>query len=138
MSELPAAQAILENQQLQDLVTQLNTAEAALQAYVGGQREAIIDPLSGAPVLLREAQLALLKSEAHNRRLANILQNVRDIIIVTDLDGTITYWNDGASAIHGYSEAEMVGHSVAALYADEALLNDYLQHIRSGLEQRGR
>lgn len=40
---------------------------------------------------------------------ANILQNVRDSIIVTDLQGTISYWNAGATQIFGSQPEEMLG-----------------------------
>jgi PAS domain S-box-containing protein len=134
MSDVPASNWPFEDRQLQDLVTQLNHAEAALQTYVGGQSDVIIDPLSGVPVLLREAQQALFKSEVHHRRLANILQTVQDGVIVTDLEGRVTYWNDGARAIYGYTEDEMLGQSVALLYDDAALLNLFLHNARNGIE----
>ena len=47
---------------------------------------------------------------------ANILQNVRDGIIVTDVQGTISYWNTGATQIFGYQAEEMLGKTPALLY----------------------
>src|SRR5690242_19560325 len=43
------------------------------------------------------------------RRQALILRNVRACIIVTDRAGRITEWNDGATALFGYTAAEMLG-----------------------------
>ena len=56
------------------------------------------------------------RAEEKLRFQSNILQNVRDSVIVTDLEGRITYWNDGATAIFGYSADEMLGRSPALLY----------------------
>lgn len=49
-----------------------------------------------------------------------VLDNVRDSIIVTDLDGKVTYWNNAAEHIFGWSSKEMVGNSVERLYPDGA------------------
>ncbi|MEW6226177.1 MAG: PAS domain S-box protein [Chloroflexota bacterium] len=40
---------------------------------------------------------------------ASILASVRDAVVVTDVEGVIRYWNEGATAVFGYSAAEMVG-----------------------------
>jgi PAS domain S-box-containing protein len=46
---------------------------------------------------------------------AAILRYVTDSVIVTDLLGTITYWNEGASAVFGYTATEMIGKTLALL-----------------------
>ena len=46
---------------------------------------------------------------------ASVLANVRDAVIVSDLAGRITYWNDGATATFGYAAAEMVGRPMGEL-----------------------
>src|SRR6185369_15792599 len=55
----------------------------------------------------REAELA-------QGRDAMLLANVRDSIIVTDPEGIVTYWNDGATRLFGWTAEEMVGR----LYTD--------------------
>ncbi len=65
---------------------------------------------------------------------ANILQNVRDGIIVTNLQGTISYWNEGAAQIFGYQSEEMLGKTPSLLYPDmdqQQLATD-LQRILEG------
>ena len=37
---------------------------------------------------------------------------------MTDLQGKITYWNEGAGCIFGYTPDEMIGHTIARLYLD--------------------
>jgi len=49
---------------------------------------------------------------------ANVLKNVRDIIFVTDLNGRITYWNEGASEAFGYSQDEMMGNHFEILFPE--------------------
>jgi diguanylate cyclase (GGDEF)-like protein/PAS domain S-box-containing protein len=49
---------------------------------------------------------------------ADILAAVRDSVVVTDLEGRITYWNEGAVEIFGYTVEEAVGNTVALLYPE--------------------
>jgi len=50
---------------------------------------------------------------------ANILKNVRDCIVVYDLQGKIIYWNEGAEKVYGYSKEEIIGQSVEKIYPDK-------------------
>jgi PAS domain S-box-containing protein len=78
---------------------------------------------------------------------ALILRNVRESIIVTDLRGVITYWNAGATALFGYTTAEMLGRTPALLYpaadppqqsvADPTRLHADLAAIEGGRDYRG-
>lgn len=49
---------------------------------------------------------------------ADILHNVRDSVIVTDLEGRVRYWNEGATAIFGYTAEEMMDQTMASLYEE--------------------
>jgi diguanylate cyclase (GGDEF)-like protein/PAS domain S-box-containing protein len=49
--------------------------------------------------------------------LSGILKAVRDSVVVTDLEGRITYWNEGAHEIFGYSPEEAIGRSSSFLYS---------------------
>ncbi|MEO6207038.1 MAG: PAS domain S-box protein [Candidatus Limnocylindrales bacterium] len=49
-------------------------------------------------------------------RQAGILANVRDAVIVTDLAGIVTYWNEGATATFGRPADEMVGRDLSPIY----------------------
>ena len=65
---------------------------------------------------------------------ANILQHIRDSVIVTDLQGKITYWNEGADRIFGYTPEEMTGKNIALLFPnlDATQLTHGLEHIAAG------
>ncbi|GAB4404389.1 MAG: hypothetical protein OHK0039_04490 [Bacteroidia bacterium] len=47
---------------------------------------------------------------------ADILANVHDSVIATDLAGKVTYFNRGATEIFGYQAEEIIGHSLRVLY----------------------
>ncbi|HKE90047.1 MAG TPA: PAS domain S-box protein [Gemmatimonadales bacterium] len=47
-----------------------------------------------------------------------ILSNVRDSVVVADLEGRVQFWNQGAEELFGYTKEEMLGRSVTILYAD--------------------
>lgn len=61
---------------------------------------------------------------------ANILTNVRDCVIVYDLQGRIIYWNNGAETIYGYCEEEIIGKNIKILY-----LNRDKCHFKPDLER---
>jgi PAS domain S-box-containing protein len=73
------------------------------------------------------------------QRRAAVLENVQDSVIVTDLSGRVTYWNEGAERMFGYTAAEMRGRSLAPLYPPreaEALARD-LERILQGHDHVG-
>ena len=47
-----------------------------------------------------------IDSEAEARRLATVLRDSNDAVVVVDPNGRITTWNAGAAHMYGYSEAE--------------------------------
>ena len=47
---------------------------------------------------------------------ADILANLREAVVVTDLKGRITHWGGGAATIFGYAASEMSGQTLASIY----------------------
>lgn len=48
-----------------------------------------------------------------------IIEHIHDSVISTDLDGVISSWNHGSDILLGYKADEMIGQSIAIIYAPE-------------------
>ena len=53
------------------------------------------------------------ENEERLARDATLLANVQDSVIVTDLEGTVTFWNEGATRLFGWASQEMLGRPYA-------------------------
>jgi PAS domain S-box-containing protein len=53
-------------------------------------------------------------------RLERLVARSTDIVVATDRDGNVAYYNDGASLILGYTPGEILGKYAAVLYPDLA------------------
>src|SRR5277367_3480684 len=60
----------------------------------------------------REREIA----ESRIREQADLLNKAHDAIIVTDLDGVITFWNHGAERISGSFAAEVLGRRIDDIF----------------------
>ncbi|HYP91559.1 MAG TPA: PAS domain S-box protein, partial [Polyangiaceae bacterium] len=47
------------------------------------------------------------------RRNAELFGKIPDAIVCTELDGTVTYWNQGATELYGWTADEMVGKHIS-------------------------
>ena len=76
------------------------------------------------------------QAEAALRRQAQLLEQVHDSVISTDLNGIVQTWNAGAERIYGYTAAEAIGQHIEFLYfpEDDALLE---QQVLSPLHSKG-
>jgi len=80
----------------------------------------------------------LRKSDVLLRLQASILANIRGGIIVTDLSGQITHWNDGATQIFGYDASEMLGNSIFTIYGEpQDAYSETAEAIAAGLDLVG-
>lgn len=50
---------------------------------------------------------------------AQIIDQIHDSVIATDLKGYITIWNQGSERLTGYSATEVMGQHISLLYPDE-------------------
>ncbi len=69
----------------------------------------------------------------------DILKNVKESIIATNMLGEITYWNKGAEKIFGYTEKEMLGKKPSLLYPEkeEKEMAKDLESILEGTDYEG-
>src|SRR5260221_4201062 len=70
---------------------------------------------------------------------AMISQHISDSVIVTDLQGRITYWNEAASALFGYTAEEMLGKTPARLYPGRDMVQPVqdLERLLAGFDYLG-
>ena len=54
----------------------------------------------------------LMQAQEAQRRQAHLLDTVEQAVVVTDLTGTITYWNGFAERLYGWTAAEAVGRCI--------------------------
>lgn len=69
---------------------------------------------------------------------AGILKNVRDTIFVTDINGVITYWNEGAELSFGFLRQDITNKSFDILYSelDKLKIRSEQQAILAGKLQQ--
>ena len=74
------------------------------------------------------------QAEQERDRLAAIVESSHDVIIGKDLAGRVTAWNRGAELTYGYTVAEMIGRSIAAICPPErkAEVDALIQRVRRG------
>jgi signal transduction histidine kinase len=100
-----------------ELVRVIADAEAELAELTGDQVDAIVDPKTAAPILLRAAQLRLATSE---EKLSTILARCPVFVIEIDRDGCITYCNDVVENSLGTTVSNEPG-AFQKIIAEEAL-----------------
>lgn len=98
-------------------------------------------------LLFKEIVMKLSKTSIQNIEeiihfQADILNNIRDCVIVVDLEGKIVFWNKGAENLYGYSADEVLGQFISILYSDntpnfERDFEDTKQSIKNGIEFTG-
>ena len=59
------------------------------------------------------------KAEETTKRLASVLQDSNDAIIIQDFKGKILAWNRGAEEIYGYTEKEMLGNNINRIITEQ-------------------
>ncbi len=70
------------------------------------------------------------EAEAQVKQQASLLDHARDAILVRSLDGRLSYWNQGAERLYGWSAAEALGRTDAELlHPDRTELGAALQQL---------
>src|SRR3984957_4424652 len=85
--------------------------------------------------VMKKAQEALRDSEAL-RRLAVVVRDARDAILVQDMTGRILAWNPGAERMYGWSEAEALAMNIRDLMPEserEQVLATIRQRCQAGV-----
>lgn len=92
--------------------------------------EKIFVEIHSTPLIIdgKKAQLVLAHDITERKKVqsnvlfqANILQNITEIVLVTNLKGNIIYWNQGATECFRYEKEEVIGRSVNFIIDPEEL-----------------
>jgi PAS domain S-box-containing protein len=93
------------------------------------------------PTVQRELKEALIRRERRLaeealRRQAQIIDQIHDSVVSTDLDGFVTSWNKGAERIFGYSAKETLGKHISYVYPEDQ--HQFLEReVIAPLKQKG-
>lgn len=79
------------------------------------------------------AELQRQMDDQRIRHQASLLDKARDAIIVRDLEHRITFWNQGAERMYGWTREEAIGRSIAALLYQDP--QDFLRATEQVLQQ---
>jgi PAS domain S-box-containing protein len=89
----------------------------AIDYLVKGKEDiALLPSMIVKSIHICEMYASFERSLEKTRYQALLLSNVRDAIVVWDLDGRITYWNPAAQALFGWSPDEVLGTQVQETY----------------------
>jgi PAS domain S-box-containing protein len=99
------------------LALSLAQAERAIQAFSGGEVDAIVDT-DGRAYLLHPAQERMRANEAH---LQAIIDSAADVITVVNHSGVILSQSRAVTSVLGYESEELVGNSIFELIYEEEL-----------------
>ncbi|MGB2768954.1 MAG: PAS domain S-box protein, partial [Candidatus Zixiibacteriota bacterium] len=93
------------------------------------------------PAIQRELKEANIRKERRLaeealRRQAQILDQIHDSVVSTDLDGNVTSWNKGAERLFGYSDKEALGKHISFFYPEDQ--HEFLeQEVIGPLKKKG-
>jgi len=59
------------------------------------------------------------QAEGRIRELAELLNQAREAVVVTDTEGRITFWNQGAQQLSGWTSGEAVGRNCEELFGSD-------------------
>ena len=134
-SAAPALQALQDclsrGRALKALPVEVRQADGTARALVMGFTPTFGGPAEAGAVQLRPAHAA---DRGELQRYASIVKSCADAIVSFDDAGLITSWNEGASVLYGFTSSEMLGRSLATLYAPERVneAGQLLAHVRNG------
>ncbi len=75
-----------------------------------------------------------LPAEEAWRQQAQIISQIHDAVVSTDLDGHVTSWNGGAERMFGYPANEVLGQHISFVYSPEQhayLQNEVIQPLKA-------
>lgn len=117
--------------------------DTAVEAMRAGAHDYIMkDKLTRLiPAIQRELEEAAVRrarklAEEALRRQAQIIDQIHDSVVSTDLDGNVTSWNKGAERLFGYPAKEALGKHISFVYPEDQ--HQFLeQEVIKPLKEKG-
>ena len=79
----------------------------------------------------------LQQAQEKLRLQSQIIDQIRESVICTDMDGFITSWNEASQKLYGYQESEVIGQHIALIYPPEQPEEFMLEKIVKPLLVKG-
>jgi two-component system sensor histidine kinase UhpB len=83
--------------------------------YILKDRLARLPAAIEAALQKKEAEEQLRQQQEQNRFKASLLATVGQAVVATDLNGLVTYWNNAAEKIYGWTAEEAIGNNIIGL-----------------------
>ncbi|MBE9120695.1 PAS domain S-box protein [Tychonema sp. LEGE 07199] len=82
----------------------------------------------------KNAELKVAKSQLHHH--SQILDQIRESVICTDIDGYITSWNQASERLYGYQEDWVIGKHISIIYPPQQQ-EFLLEQVIKPLQKKG-
>jgi two-component system CheB/CheR fusion protein len=92
--------------------------------------------IDGAVVVLIDIDTAKRNQATMNRQ-AELLEQVREPILMWELGGTIVYWNGAAEAVYGYTREQALARRAHELLATSPSLEEFSDELKKEARWRG-
>jgi two-component system cell cycle sensor histidine kinase/response regulator CckA len=113
----------------------IGEGRAIATIHAGAYDYVLKDNMARLPTVIRRAlgDFALRRRNKDDERrlieLAGIIERSTEAIVVTDMEGRITLWNDGAARLYGLHTADALGRRSEEIFPDTELV-----HVRAARE----
>ena len=102
----------------------------------------IVRSTNGSKVILLICEDVTKRKQAEEQVLlqAQLLEQVQAAVISTDLQGTVTYWNEYAEKLYGWSREEALGRNIVGLTvgtAEAGVAEEIMDRLRAGATWEG-
>ena len=102
----------VDRDEIARLVRALTDADDALMALSAGEVDAVLDPVTSAPILLRRAQEQLARSEARYR---DLVSRAPSLVCELEPDGSVLFINDAVRTVLGWEPHALEGRNAFEL-----------------------
>jgi PAS domain S-box-containing protein len=104
-------------EQVTRLIQRLSETEGALQSLAAGELDAVLDPATAAPILLRRAQEALAESAARHR---DLIERCPTLVCELEPDGTTLFVNAAVQHVLGLHLEDVLGRPMWMMLSPES------------------